>query len=146
MTLTVGGRVRLVTDLVLAGSVTLAEGSPAEKEAVAGSLALAAGVRGLVERVREPEQPPEVREYVRLKSLLDDYGPQMPPGSRGRLEEEVASLEAEWRAFRERAPRVTVRVRLDNGFVLDDVPGDLFTSDIADTPDTTSDTTPDTSG
>ncbi|GAA3398640.1 hypothetical protein [Streptomyces roseoviridis] len=128
MTLTTGRRVRLVTDLVLTGSVTLAEGSPAEKEAVAGSLALAAGVEGLVERVSEREQPQEVREYVRLKSLLDDYGPQMPPASRERLKQEVASLETEWRAFQEQGPRVTVRVRLDNGFVLDDVPGGLFTS------------------
>jgi len=128
MTLTTGRRVRLVTDLVLTGSVTLAEGSPAEKDAVAGSLALAAGVEGLVERVSEREQPQEVREYVRLKSLLDDYGPQMPPASRERLEQEVASLETEWRAFQEQGPRVTVRVRLDNGFVLDDVPGGLFTS------------------
>ena len=128
MTLTTGRRVRLVTDLVLTGSVTLADGSPAEKEAVAGSLALAAGVEGLVERVSEREQPQEVREYVRLKSLLDDYGPQMPPASRERLEQEVASLETEWRAFQEQGPRVTVRVRLDNGFVLDDVPGGLFTS------------------
>ncbi|MET9956207.1 hypothetical protein ABZ135_32335 [Streptomyces sp. NPDC006339] len=125
MTLTVGRRVRLTADLVLAGSVTLAAGTPPEKEAVAGSLALAAGLEGTVERVSEREQPPEVREYVRLKSLLDDYGPQMPPGSRERLEQEVASLEADWTAFRQRGPGVTVRVRLDNGFVLDDVTGDV---------------------
>ncbi|MFF5973369.1 hypothetical protein ACFY7C_17780 [Streptomyces sp. NPDC012769] len=128
MTLTVGRRVKLTADLVLAGSVTLAEGTPAEKAAVAGSLALAAGIEGTVDRVSEREQPAEVREYVRLKALLDDYGPQMPPGSRDRLAEEVASLEAEWTAFHRRGPLVTVRVRFDNGFVLDDVPGDVFSS------------------
>jgi len=128
MTLAVGRRVRLEADLVLAGSVTLAEGTAAEKEAVAGSLALAAGTEGAVERVHEDQaaEPAAVREYVRLKSLLDDYGSQMPPESRARLEQDVAALEAEWAAFQRRRLRVTVRVRLDNGFVLDDVPGDLF--------------------
>ncbi|GHF51437.1 hypothetical protein [Streptomyces griseosporeus] len=128
MTMLVAGhRVRLGADLVLSGSVTLAEGAPAEKEAVAGSLALAAGLEGTVDRVYEDQaEPPMVREYVRLKSLLDDYGHQMPPESRKRLEDEVSSLEPEWAAFQQRRLRVTVRVRLDNGFVLDDVPGDVF--------------------
>ena len=90
----------------------------------------AAGTPGTVERVNEPQEPvpsPEVREYVRLKSLLDDFGHQMPPGSRGHLEEQVAALEPEWTAHQERKPGVTVRVRLDNGFVLDAAAEELFT-------------------
>ncbi|MCZ0982315.1 hypothetical protein O1L60_34825 [Streptomyces diastatochromogenes] len=73
-------------------------------------------------------QSHEVREYERLKSLLDDFGHQMPPGSRQQLEERVEGLEPEWTAYQEHGLRPTVRVRFDNGFVLDDAPGDLFTA------------------
>ncbi|MFI8519942.1 hypothetical protein ACIGEZ_19205 [Streptomyces sp. NPDC085481] len=129
MTWKEGQRVRLAADVRLAGSVTLGEGSPAETGAVAGFLALAAGTEGTVERVDEhDEQSKEVREYVRLKSLLDDFGHQMPPGSRKQLEEQIGSLEPEWIAYRERGLRVTVRVRLDNGFVLDEAAEGVFTS------------------
>ncbi|MER5206088.1 hypothetical protein [Streptomyces sp. NPDC002825] len=127
MTIDEGRRVRLTADLRLGGLVVPAgEDSP---EAGAGFLALAAGVEGTVERVDEDRpQSQEVREYERLKSLLDDFGHQMPPGSRRQLEEQVGSLEPAWMAYQERKLRLTVRVRFDNGFVLDDAPGDLFTS------------------
>ncbi|MEU6300083.1 hypothetical protein [Streptomyces erythrochromogenes] len=130
MTLQEGQRVTLAADLRLAGTVVTAEGSPAGGEPVAGSLSLASGTGGTVERVdapREREQSHEVREYVRLKALLDDFGHQMPPASRQQLADQVASLEPEWAAHREHGPRVTVRVRLDSGFVLDDAHADLFT-------------------
>ncbi|MFG3343575.1 hypothetical protein ACGF1Z_00740 [Streptomyces sp. NPDC048018] len=129
MTLNVGQRVRLATELRLPGAVTLA-GEPSEEPgAFAASLALAAGVEGTVERVdeRHRQQSHEVREYLRLKSLLDDFGPQMPPASRAQLEEQVGSLEGEWAAYRRRVRHVTVRVLLDNGFVLDDAPQEAFT-------------------
>ncbi|MFB6632894.1 hypothetical protein ACFCWY_23665 [Streptomyces sp. NPDC056362] len=131
MTLTVGRRVRLADDLRLAGRVVpagepRAETDP-ESDPGAGFLVLAAGVEGTVERVDEDRpQSHEVREYERLKSLLDDFGHQMPPGSRRQLEEQVAALEPAWTAYRERKLRLTVRVRFDNGFALDDAPGDLF--------------------
>ena len=130
MTLQMGRRVKLATDLRLAGSVVPADGSSAT-DAGAATLSLAAGAEGTVERVDEhgpAEQSQEVREYVRLKALLDDFGDQMPPGSKKKLEEEIASLEPEWAAHQEQRLRATVRVRLDNGFVLDDAPEDLFTS------------------
>ncbi|WP_245169183.1 hypothetical protein [Streptomyces bikiniensis] len=118
---------RLAVDLRLAGEVVPAGGPPAEPGAGAGFLALAAGVEGTVERVDEDRtQSPEAREYERLKSLLDDFGPQMPPASRRQLEEQVAALEPAWTAYLERRLRTTVRVRFDNGFVVDDAPGDLF--------------------
>ncbi|MFF3721641.1 hypothetical protein ACFYYM_04615 [Streptomyces erythrochromogenes] len=129
MTLQEGQRVTLAADLRLAGTVVTAEGSPAGEDPVAGSLSLASGTGGTVERVdapREREQSHGVREYLRLKALMDDFGHQMPPASRRQLEEQVASLEPEWTAHREHGPRVTVRVRLDNGFVLDDAFADLF--------------------
>ncbi|MFJ9939708.1 hypothetical protein [Streptomyces erythrochromogenes] len=129
MTLQEGQRVMLAADLRLAGTVVTAGGSPAGEDAVAGSLSLASGTGGTVERVdapREREQSHGVREYVRLKALMDDFGHQMPPASRRQLEEQVACLEPEWTAHREHVPRVTVRVRLDNGFVLDDALADLF--------------------
>ncbi|WP_404962261.1 hypothetical protein [Streptomyces sp. 147326] len=133
MMLEAGQRVKLAADLRLAGSVVLAEDSPASATgAVAGSLSLASGTGGTVERVNEPqqqEQGPDVREYVRLKSLLDDFGHQMPSGTRKQLEEQVGSLEPEWIAYQEQRPHVTVRVRLDNGFVLDDAHVEVFTSD-----------------
>ncbi|MFF8381954.1 hypothetical protein ACF07V_38345 [Streptomyces sp. NPDC015661] len=127
MTLNEGGRVRLTVDLRLAGQLVPAGEAP--PEAGAGFLALAAGVEGTVERVDEDRpQSQEVREYERLKSLLDDFGHQMPPGSRQQLEEQVGSLEPAWTAYQERGLRLTVRVRFDNGFVIDDAPGDLFLS------------------
>ncbi|MEU1231326.1 hypothetical protein [Streptomyces sp. NPDC005828] len=127
MTLNEDRRVRLTVDLRLDGQVVPADGTSAGT--TAGFLALAAGLEGTVERVDEDRpQSQEVREYERLKSLLDDFGHQMPPGSRRQLEEQVASLEPEWTAYQERKLRLTVRVRFDNGFVLDDAPGDLFTA------------------
>ncbi|MFB6618947.1 hypothetical protein ACIGFK_39590 [Streptomyces sp. NPDC085524] len=133
MTLEEGQRVELAADLRLTGSLAQAGDDPARTVPVAGSLSLASGTGGTVERVydgadRQEQPSPEVVEYVRLKSLLDDFGHQMPPGSRKQLEEQVASLEPEWIAHQEREPRVTVRVRLDNGFVLDEARQDLFTS------------------
>lgn len=131
MTLNVGQRVRLAADLRLAGAVTPAGEPPQETGAfAASSLSLAAGIEGTVERVDEHhrEQSHEVREYLRLKSLLDDFGPQMPPASRRQLEEQVAALEEEWAAYQRRMLRVTARVRLDNGFVLDDAPVEAFTA------------------
>lgn len=130
MTLNEGRRVRLAEDLRLAGALAPAGESPAEPGAVAGSLLLAAGTEGTVERVerQERQRGPEVLEYERLRSLLDDFGHQMPPASRGQLEEQVASLEPAWTAYQERSPRVTVRVRLDNGFVLDEAPEEAFDS------------------
>ncbi|MFG2481080.1 hypothetical protein [Streptomyces fagopyri] len=130
MTLNVGQRVRLMADLRLAGSVTPA-GEPLEEAgAFAASLALAAGIAGTVERVDEHhrEQSHEVREYLRLKSLLDDFGHQMPSASRQQLGEQVGALEEQWVAYQQQMLRVTVRVRLDNGFVLDDAPEEAFAS------------------
>ncbi|MFF8196248.1 hypothetical protein ACF05L_36510 [Streptomyces bobili] len=130
MTLNVGQRVRLVADLRLAGSVTPAEEPVDESGAFAASVALAAGIEGTVERVDEhhQQQSHEVREYLRLKSLLDDFGHQMPPESRRQLEEQVGGLEEQWAAYQRRTLRVTVRVRLDNGFVLDEAPEEAFAS------------------
>ncbi|MFJ6479476.1 MULTISPECIES: hypothetical protein [unclassified Streptomyces] len=124
MTLNEGQRVRLAADLTLTGSLTAAG------DAVAGFLALASGTGGTVERVDEhrPQSGEDVREYERLKSLLDSFGHQMPEGSRKQLEEQVASLEPAWIAFQEQKLRVTVRVRIDNGFVLDGAQEELFTS------------------
>ncbi|MDX3112233.1 hypothetical protein [Streptomyces scabiei] len=128
MMLNVGQRVRLAGDLRLAGSATSAEELPEDTGAFAASVALAAGVEGTVERVDEHhrQQSHEVREYVRLKSLLDDFGHQMPSASRGQLEEQVEALEEHWAAYQRQMLRVTVRVRLDNGFVLDDAPEGAF--------------------
>ncbi|MFE9929343.1 hypothetical protein [Streptomyces sp. NPDC005533] len=131
MTLEQGQRVKLAADLRLSGSVFPAEDAEAVAGAVAGSLSLASGIEGTVERVNDPEpreQSHEVREYVRLKSLLDDFGHQMPTGTRKQLEEQVGALEPEWVAHQEHKPRVTVRVRLDNGFVLDDAHEGVFAS------------------
>ncbi|WKD30961.1 hypothetical protein [Streptomyces xanthophaeus] len=124
MTLNEGLRVRLAADLTLTGPVTAA-GEP-----VAGFLALASGTEGTVERVDEhqPQSGEDVREYERLKSLLDSFGHQMPEGSRKQLGEKVASLEPAWTAFQEQKLRVTVRVRFDNGFVLDGAHEELFDS------------------
>lgn len=130
MKLNEGLRVRLAAELALHGPVAPAGETPAEAGFGAASLALAAGVEGTVERVVEhhKEQSHEVREFLRLKSLLDSFGPQMPPASRAQLEEQVDALKATWIAYEREQPRVTVRVRLDNGFVLDDAPEEFFTS------------------
>ncbi|MFF0753000.1 hypothetical protein [Streptomyces sp. NPDC004267] len=118
MTLDEGRRVRLASELEL----------PLAGDVGGLSLRLAAGNEGTVERVTEHsrEETPEAREYLRLASLLDAYGPQMPPASRKQLEEQIEALEPEWRAYEQRRTRVTVRVRLDNGFLLDDAEANLF--------------------
>ncbi|MEW2418464.1 hypothetical protein AB0953_32955 [Streptomyces sp. NPDC046866] len=118
MTLDEGRRVRLASELKL----------PLAGDFDGPSLLLAAGNEGTVERVTEHprEETPEAAEYLRLASLLDAYGPQMPPASKKQLEERVEALEPEWRAYEQRRLRVTVRVRLDNGFVLDDAEDTLF--------------------
>ncbi|MFI0967860.1 hypothetical protein ACH4S8_41855 [Streptomyces sp. NPDC021080] len=130
MTLNVGQRVWLAADLRLAGSVTPVGEPPEGTGSFAASVALAAGIEGTVERVDEHhrEQGHGVREYLRLKSLLDDFGHQMPPASRKQLDEQVEALEEQWVAYQRQMLRVTVRVRLDNGFVLDDVPQEAFAS------------------
>ncbi|MFE5709424.1 hypothetical protein ACFQ7J_01120 [Streptomyces sp. NPDC056501] len=156
MTLEEGLRVKLARDLRLAGALVAAGDDPMPTDTdidtetetetdsgagtddgtddvvVGGSLSLASGTEGTVERVhdhrdREVRQSHGAREYVRLKSLLDDFGHQMPPETLRQLEEQIGSLEPEWIAHQGRKLRVTVRVRLDNGFVLDDVHEDLFT-------------------
>ncbi|MEU8791417.1 hypothetical protein [Streptomyces sp. NPDC048643] len=128
MTLNVGQRVRLAADLRLAGSVIPAGEPSDETSTFAASLALAEGIEGTVERVDEHhrQQNHEVREYLRLKSLLDDFGHQMPSASRRQLDEQVGALEEQWAAYQRQMLRVTVRVRLDNGFVLDDAPEETF--------------------
>ncbi|MFH9725810.1 hypothetical protein ACH4M4_23020 [Streptomyces sp. NPDC017254] len=127
MTLKEGQRVTLTVELELAGQLTAAAESPGESGAVVGFLSLAAGTSGTVEEVRDDRQEShEVREYLRLKSLLDDFGHQMPPGSRTQLEEQVGALEPAWIAYRDGRIPVRVRVRLDNGFVLHDTSEDLF--------------------
>ncbi|MEV8625193.1 hypothetical protein [Streptomyces sp. NPDC051079] len=131
MKLNVGQRVRLATELVLNGSVAPADRESPEEPGLGGaSLALAAGTEGTVERVdaHDKEQSHEVAEYLRLKSLLDSFGHQMPPASRSQLDDQVAALEPAWTAYRRQRLRVTVRVRLDNGFVLDDAPEEIFAS------------------
>ncbi|WP_241845352.1 MULTISPECIES: hypothetical protein [Streptomyces] len=128
MTWTEGRRVRLAADLRVGGAVTLAESAPAEADTSVGTLFLAAGTGGTVVRVDRLEKAPgpDVREYERLHALLADFGHQMPPGSRQQLVEQVAALEPAWTAYQEEQPRATVRVRLDNGFVLADAREDLF--------------------
>ncbi|MFI7382841.1 hypothetical protein [Streptomyces sp. NPDC049813] len=120
MTLQEGRRVKLAADLRLTG--------PAEDTGVAGPiLSLAAGTEGVVDEVVEHvRDSADVREYERLKSLLDSYGDGMPPESRKQLVDKVDALEPAWAAFQEQGPRVTVRVRFDNGFILDAVPQDAF--------------------
>ncbi|MET9700884.1 hypothetical protein ABZY31_28770, partial [Streptomyces sp. NPDC006529] len=51
----------------------------------------------------------------------------MPPASGKQLEEKVAALEPDWAAYQAQRLRATVRVRFDNGFILDDADEDLFT-------------------
>ncbi|MFD3696913.1 hypothetical protein ACFWUZ_12300 [Streptomyces sp. NPDC058646] len=127
MTLKEGQRVRLASDTRLIDAVAEADGAPAPAGAPTAFLSLAAGTEGTVERVVEHQDQSEgVREYVRLKSLLDAFGGDMPPESRRRLEAQVGSLEPEWIDYQQQGPLVTVRVRFDNGFVLDDVHEGLF--------------------
>ncbi|MGE7384828.1 hypothetical protein ACQKM2_04890 [Streptomyces sp. NPDC004126] len=128
MTLKEGRRVTLTADIGLADALAAADGSGAPPVPVAGFLALAAGTAGTVERVDRVERREGhgVREYARLKSLFDSFGHAMPEGSRRQLEEQLAALEPEWTAHQELGPGVTVRVRFDNGFVLDGTPADLF--------------------
>ncbi|MFJ9344724.1 hypothetical protein ACIRP0_36420 [Streptomyces sp. NPDC101733] len=129
MTLKEGLRVRLAADVRLTAWAALTEDAAAEpSHGLAGSLSLAAGTEGTVERVVEHRIPGEgVREYERLKSLLDSFGEQMPTASGKQLREKVAALEPEWTAYQREGARVRVRVRFDNGFVLDDAHEDLFT-------------------
>ncbi|MFC9536420.1 MULTISPECIES: hypothetical protein [unclassified Streptomyces] len=113
MALKEGQRVELAADTRLTDSVEVSG-------LVIGFLSLAAGTTGTIERVTDNQDESEdVREYERLKSLLDAFGLDMPTESRRQLEEKVASLEPAWTAFQERAPHVSVRVRFDNGFILD---------------------------
>ncbi|MFF2045286.1 hypothetical protein ACFVVX_33215 [Kitasatospora sp. NPDC058170] len=122
MTLEEGRRVRLAEDLGLGEAIA------GEPGAVVGFLSLGAGIEGTVERVDgELPESEEAREYRRLKALSEDYGHTMPVASRERLEAQIAALEPEWAAHRERGKRVTVRVRLDNGFVLDGAHQDVLT-------------------
>ncbi|WP_354637479.1 hypothetical protein [Kitasatospora camelliae] len=113
----------------LAEDLGIGEAVAGEPGAVVGFLSLGAGIEGTVERVDgELPESEEVREYQRLKALFEDYGHTMPAASRERLESELATLEPEWAAHRERGRRVTVRVRFDNGFVLDGAHQDILTS------------------
>ncbi|MFH9352207.1 hypothetical protein [Kitasatospora sp. NPDC017646] len=126
MTLEAGRRVRLTADLGIGEAFTQEPGEPGAG-AVVGFLSLGAGAEGTVERVDgELPESEEAREYQRLKALFEDYGHTMPEASRERLEAQIAALEPEWAAHRARGSRVTVRVRLDNGFVLDGVHQDVL--------------------
>ncbi|MFF4457385.1 hypothetical protein [Streptomyces goshikiensis] len=121
MTLKAGQRVVLAADTRLTESAEVSG-------VVVGFLSLAAGTGGTVEQVvvDHQEESDDVREYERLKSLLDAFGHEMPTESRRQLEEKVGSLQPAWTAFQERAPRVSVRVRFDNGFILDGAHEDVF--------------------
>ncbi|MFC8448860.1 hypothetical protein [Kitasatospora sp. NPDC057223] len=122
MALEEGGRVRLAEDLAIGEAVA------GEPGAVVAFLSLGAGIEGTVERVDgELPESSEVREYQRLKALFEDYGHTMPEASRKRLEAEIAVLGPHWAAHREQGTRVTVRVRFDNGFVLDGAHEDILT-------------------
>ncbi|WP_406210355.1 hypothetical protein OH807_40520 [Kitasatospora sp. NBC_01560] len=114
MTLEEGRRVRLAEDLAIGEAVA------GEPGAVVGLLSLGAGIEGTVERVDgELPESHDVREYQRLKELFDDYGHTMPAASRDRLTAELAVLEPVWAAHRDLDALLTVRVRWDNGLVLD---------------------------
>ncbi|MEV5607353.1 hypothetical protein [Streptomyces sp. NPDC052225] len=120
MTLQEGQRVKLAADLRLTDPIEVSG-------AVIGILSLAADTEGTVEEVVEQvREDTDVREYERLKSLLDSYGDGMPPESRRQLEQKVGALEPVWLAFQEQGPQVTVRVRFDNGLVLSASPQDLY--------------------
>ncbi|AUG75482.1 hypothetical protein CFP65_0519 [Kitasatospora sp. MMS16-BH015] len=121
MTLEKGRRVRLGEDLGLGEAVA------GEHGMAVGFLSLAAGLEGTVERVDgELPESEESLEYQRLTALLTDYGHTMPEASRERLESQIAELRPEWAAHQERGAQVTVRVRLDNGFVLDGAHQDVL--------------------
>ncbi|KPI33668.1 hypothetical protein OV450_1292 [Actinobacteria bacterium OV450] len=129
MTLKEGQRVKLAADTRLTDWAAMTQDSANGPGAVAGSLLLAAGIEGTVERVVEHEhQSQGAREYERLASLLDAFGRDMPPASRKQLEEQISSLEPEWTAYQEQRRRVTVRVRFDLGLILDDAQEDVFTA------------------
>ncbi|MEV6007059.1 hypothetical protein AB0M29_09645 [Streptomyces sp. NPDC051976] len=120
MTLEAGQRVVLAADTRLTDAVEVSG-------VVVGFLSLAAGTGGTVEQVvGRQDESDDVREYERLKSLLDAFGDGMPTESRKQLEEKVRSLEPAWTAFQEQPPRVSVRVRFDNGFILDGADEDVF--------------------
>ncbi|MFE0685906.1 hypothetical protein ACFW17_34595 [Streptomyces sp. NPDC058961] len=120
MTLKAGQRVVLAADTRLTDSDEVSG-------VVVGFLSLAAGTGGTVEHVvGHQDESDDVREYERLKSLLDAFGREMPMESRRQLEEKVVSLEPAWKAFQEQAPRVSVRVRFDNGFILDGADEGVF--------------------
>lgn len=120
MTLKAGQRVVLARDTRLTDSAEVSG-------VVVGFLSLAAGTGGTVEQVvGHQDESDDVREYERLKSLLDAFGGEMPTESRRQLEENLGSLEPAWTAFQEQAPRVSVRVRFDNGFILDGAHEDVF--------------------
>ncbi|MFJ7154415.1 hypothetical protein ACIQUQ_05705 [Streptomyces sp. NPDC101118] len=122
MGLAQGQRVKLAVDISLGEAVAGTSG------ATAGLLSLAAGAEGTVERVDgPPRESHDVREYLRLRSLLEDYGHTMPEASRQRLQEEVRDLEPQWSDFQEHGGHVTARVRFDNGFVLDGAPETVLT-------------------
>ncbi|MER6677507.1 hypothetical protein [Streptomyces sp. NPDC000983] len=120
MTLQEGQRVKLAADLRLTDPIEVSG-------AVIGILSLAADTGGVVVEVTEHvREDADVREYERLKSLLDSYGDGMPPESRSQLEQKVGALEPAWVAFQEQGPLVTVRVRFDNGLILGESPQDLY--------------------
>ncbi len=122
MTLEKGRRVRLAEDLGIGEAVA------GEPGTVVAFLSLGAGIEGTVEGADgELPESNEVREYQRLRALFEDYGHTMPEASRKRLEAEIAVLEPQWAAHREQGNRVTVRVRFDNGFVLDGAHQDILT-------------------
>lgn len=130
MTLEEGRRVRLTADLGIGEAFTREPGEPGNPGGpgtVVGFLSLGVGAEGTVERVDgELPESEEVREYQRLKALFDDYGHTMPEASRERLEAQIAALEPEWATHRAHGSRMTVRIRLDNGFVLDGVHQDVL--------------------
>ncbi|MGW0908632.1 hypothetical protein [Streptomyces sp. NPDC002853] len=120
MTLKEGQRVMLAADTRLTDSAEVSG-------VVIGFLSLAAGTGGTVEHVVGlQDESDDVREYERLKSLLDAFGREMPTESRRQLEEKVGALEPAWTAYQERGLRVSVRVRFDNGFILDGAHEDVF--------------------
>ncbi|MFE6888135.1 hypothetical protein [Streptomyces sp. NPDC057694] len=120
MTLQEGQRVKLAADLRLSGPIEVSG-------AVIGILSLASDTEGTVEEVVvHVGEDADAREYERLKSLLDSYGDGMPPESKGQLEQKVGALYPAWAVFQEQGPLVTVRVRFDNGFILDASPQDLY--------------------
>ncbi|WP_420031851.1 hypothetical protein ACN2WE_02895 [Streptomyces sp. cg28] len=122
MTLQEGQRVKLAADLRLTDPIEVSG-------AIIGILSLAADTTGTVEEVVEHvREDADVREYERLKSLLDSYGDGMPPESRRQLEEKVGALHPAWTAFQEQGPLVTVQVRFDNGLILSASPQDLYVS------------------